>query len=209
MPVASPPHPAVFLDRDGTIVEDVDYLLRPDQLRLIPGAGAALRRINQAGWRAVVVTNQSVVARGMASEKDLAAVHDRLRAMLAAEGARLDGIYYCPHHPDAGDGPYRRACDCRKPLPGLLQQAARELDLDLAASAMIGDGLRDLEAGAAAGCGMLILVRTGHGAAEESAVRAARLHKPAHICDDLAAAVDDLLSASKATARPDAARRQS
>lgn len=191
------PKPAVFLDRDGTINEDVDFLIRPDQLRLIAGVPTALRSLNQAGWPIVIITNQSMVARGMASERDLALVHDRLRAMLASHGIHLDGIYYCPHHPEIGEAPYRRVCDCRKPLPGLLRQAARELNLDLAASAMIGDSLRDLEAGAAAGCGTLILVRTGHGTDEEAAVRAATLSRPVRIESDLPTAVDYLLSAHK------------
>ena len=160
--------PAAFLDRDGAIVEEVDYLTRPEQLRLIPGAGAAIRRLNERGLAVVIVTNQSAVARGLLSEDGLAAVHARLREMLAAEGAHVDGIYYCPHLPDGDSPPYNRICDCRKPAPGMLLQAARKLHLDLDASAMIGDSRRDLEAGAAAGCGTLILVRTGHGAAEAS-----------------------------------------
>lgn len=194
----TPPHPAVFLDRDGTLIEDVDYLVDASQVRLIPSAPTALRRLNQAGLPVVVVTNQSAVARGLATERDVAAVHDHLRALLAARGAHLDGIYYCPHHPEIGEAPYRRPCDCRKPLPGLLQQAARELNLDLAASVMIGDSLRDLEAGAAAGCGRLILVRTGHGAAEEAAVKAAHFQGLVWICDDLGEAIGHLLSSARA-----------
>jgi len=169
-PEAPPGHgrPAVFLDRDGTIIEDVDYLTRPDQLRLIPGAAAAIRQFNERNIPVVVVTNQSAVARGMLSEAGLAEIHERLRSMLAAEGARLDAIYYCPHHPDGSQAAYRRTCECRKPKAGMLLQAARDLNIDLTASIMIGDGLRDLEAGAAAGCRTLILVRTGHGAQEET-----------------------------------------
>jgi D-glycero-D-manno-heptose 1,7-bisphosphate phosphatase len=194
-----PPGPikaAVFLDRDGTIIEDADYLVHPDQVRMIPGAAEALRRLNDLRIPVVIVTNQSAVARGMASEIDVTAVNDRLRVLLAAAGAHLDGIYYCPHHPEIGVSPYRRSCDCRKPLPGLLQRAARELGLDLPASAMIGDSLRDLEAGAAAGCATLMLVRTGHGAKDEAKARAARFSAPAAICDDLATAVDQFLSRS-------------
>lgn len=191
-----PPHPrpAVFLDRDGTLVEEVDYLIDPGQVRLIPGAAAAVRRLNQAGWPVVIVTNQSMIARGMANERQLGRIHARLAELLNAEGARLDGIYYCPHHPELGEPPYRAACDCRKPLPGLLRQAARELDLDLAQSAMIGDSLRDLAAGQAAGCRQLVLVRTGHGRAEETKVREADLGISAAICDDFAAAVVHLMS---------------
>jgi D-glycero-D-manno-heptose 1,7-bisphosphate phosphatase len=191
-----PPHPrpAIYLDRDGTLVEEVDYRVDPGQVRRIPGAAAAVRRLNQAGWPVVIVTNQSMIARGMANERQLVRIHARLTELLSAEGARLDGIYYCPHHPELGEPPYRAACDCRKPLPGLLRQAARELDLDLAQSAMIGDSLRDLAAGQAAGCRQLVLVRTGHGRAEETKVREADLGISAAICDDFAAAVVHLLS---------------
>lgn len=192
-----PGQPAVFLDRDGTLVEEVDYLVDPGQLRLIPGAAAAVRRLNEAGLPVILVTNQSMIARGMASETQLAAVHDRLTALLLAEGARLDRIYYCPHHPDIGQPPYRGVCECRKPLPGLLHQAARELSLDLSRSAMIGDSLRDMEAGNAAGCATLILVRTGYGQAEEASARAAKLRQAVAVHDDLAAAVDHLLSQGK------------
>ncbi|HEY4134066.1 MAG TPA: D-glycero-beta-D-manno-heptose 1,7-bisphosphate 7-phosphatase [Alphaproteobacteria bacterium] len=185
----SPLRPAVFLDRDGTIVEDVDYLTRPEQLRLIPGAAAAIRTLNARAVPVVVVTNQSAVARGLLSEDELAAVHGELRARLAAEGARLDAIYYCPHHPE-GSGAYRRDCDCRKPMPGMLRQAARDLGLDLAASAMVGDSVRDLEAGAAAGCRTLILVRTGHGADEEKHLNKSAMQ--AAVAPDLSAALDYL-----------------
>lgn len=194
--------PAVFLDRDGTLVEEMEFLVDPDKLRLFPGAAAAVRRLNDAGLPVVIVTNQSMIARGLASEQQLALIHERLTTMLKAAGAHLDGIYYCPHHPDVGEPPYRGPCDCRKPLPGLLYQAAGDLGLDLAQSAMIGDTLRDLEAGAAAGCRTLILVRTGHGAAEEAMTRAAKLGSPALVCDDLVAAVDRILSQEKPANQP-------
>lgn len=176
--------PAVFLDRDGTIVEDVDYLTRSDQLRLIPRAAAAIRSINQMGYAAVIVTNQSAVARGMLSESALAEVHDRLRDMLAAEGAHIDGIYYCPHLPDGPVAQYAQRCDCRKPAPGMLLQAARDLGIDLPASVMIGDSLRDLEAGKAAGCATLILVKTGQGPSAAAAAETGTL-----IAEDLAQAL--------------------
>lgn len=186
--------PAVFLDRDGTLIDEMEFLVDPDRLRLIPGAAAAVRRLNQAQLPVVIISNQSMIARGLASERQLGLVHERLTAALAAEGAHLDGIYYCPHHPDIGEPPYRASCDCRKPLPGLLYQAAHDLDLDLEQSTMIGDSLRDLEAGAAAGCRTLILVRTGHGTAQEAMTMTARLEPSPLICDDLASAVDHLLS---------------
>lgn len=157
---------AVFLDRDGTLVDELGFLARPEDLRLLPGAAEGVRLLNRAGWRAVVVTNQSGIARGLFGERELAAVHARLEAELARAGARLDGIFHCPHHPAEGTPPLRQVCTCRKPEPGLLLTAARELELDLGASWMVGDSLRDLEAGARAGLAGAILVLTGKGAAE-------------------------------------------
>ncbi|MEK7374927.1 MAG: HAD family hydrolase, partial [Thermodesulfobacteriota bacterium] len=138
---------AVFLDRDGTINEEVGYLDRIEKLRLIPGAAEAIRLINESGMKAIVVTNQSGVARKFFDEASVDEVHARLRDMLRAEGAFLDGVYYCPHHPTEGRGDYLRTCDCRKPAPGLLLRAAEELQLDLARSYMVGDTLKDIEAG--------------------------------------------------------------
>jgi D-glycero-D-manno-heptose 1,7-bisphosphate phosphatase len=153
---------AVFLDRDGTINEEVGYLDRIEKLRLIPGAAEAIRLINESGMKAIVVTNQSGVARGILAESFVAEIHARLRKMLRAEGAFLDGVYYCPHHPSEGLGDYLRTCDCRKPAPGLLLRAAEELQLDLTRSYMVGDTLKDIEAGTRAGV-KGILVRTGYG----------------------------------------------
>lgn len=154
--------PAVFLDRDGTINVEVDYLRRVEDLVLIPGAGRAIARLNRAGYPVIAVTNQSGIARGLLDEPTLKRIHDRLEELLAADGAHLDAIYFCPHHPDHGDVPYRRNCDCRKPAPGLLLRAAEELGLELAGSWVVGDSLRDLEAGRAAGASG-ILVETGKG----------------------------------------------
>lgn len=121
-----------------------------------------MARLNRAGWAVVVVTNQSGVARGRFTEADVAAVHAHLAELLAGYGARIDAFHYCPHHPEADRVEYRRPCECRKPRPGLLLQAAAGLGLDLAASWMIGDRVSDLEAGAAAGC-RTVLVRSGYG----------------------------------------------
>ena len=156
---------AVFLDRDGTINEEVGYLDHPEKLRLIPGVAGAIRRLNTAGFKTVVVTNQSGVARGFFDEGVVAAIHARLEELLRAEGALIDGFYFCPHHPTAGKGDYLRACPCRKPEPGLLLQAIAELQLDPLRSFMIGDTLKDIEAGARAGI-RGILVRTGYGEQE-------------------------------------------
>jgi D-glycero-D-manno-heptose 1,7-bisphosphate phosphatase len=157
---------AVFLDRDGTINEEIGYMDRMEKLRLIPGAAEAIRLINATGMKTVVVTNQSGVARGIFTESFVAETHARLGEMLRAEGASLDGIYFCPHHPTEGRGDYLRVCECRKPAPGLLFRAAAELDLDPARSYMVGDTLKDIEAGRRAGA-QGILVRTGYG--EEAA----------------------------------------
>ena len=156
--------PALFLDRDGVLIEEVEYLARLELVKLIPGAAAVVRRANGAGCRVVVVSNQSGVARGLFPESFLADVHREIaRQLLDEAGATIDGFNYCPHHPTAGQGSYRIDCDCRKPKPGMLLRAASELGIDLAQSWMIGDRRTDLEAGAAAGC-RTILVQTGYGA---------------------------------------------
>ena len=156
---------AVFLDRDGTLIDELGFLASAGGLRLLAGAAEGVRLLNQAGLAVVVVTNQSGIARGLFGEADLAAVHARLRDELARSGARLDAILHCPHHPDFG-APEQRACACRKPEPGLLLEAARRLELDLPSSWTVGDSARDLEAGRRAGLAGLILVATGKGAAE-------------------------------------------
>ena len=135
---------ALFLDRDGTLIVDVGYPKDPADVEAIPGAFEALCRL-QENWALVVVSNQSGIGRGMITEAQAKAVHERFVALFAAEGVRFSGSYYCPHAPEA-------ACACRKPAPGLLHDAARELDLDLAQSVMLGDKPSDLEAGRAAGC---------------------------------------------------------
>ena len=156
---------AVFLDRDGTILDEDGYLGDPDGVRLLPGAGEAIHRFNRAGLLVIVVTNQSGIARGLLSEADLAAVHHRMEALLADAGARVDGSFHCPHHPELGPPDLRRACDCRKPAPGMILRAIEEHGIDPSRSALIGDAERDLEAGRRAGVPRLVLVTTGKGAA--------------------------------------------
>lgn len=157
---------AIFLDRDGTLVDELGFLRRPEDLRLLPRAAQGVRAFNSAGWRAIVVTNQSGLARGLFTPADLAAVHARLEEELAREGARLDAILHCPHHPDEGAPPLRAPCACRKPEPGLMLEAAERFGLELGACWIVGDSLRDLEAGKRAGLAGELLVLTGKGPEE-------------------------------------------
>lgn len=143
---------AVFLDKDGTLVENVPYNVDPGKIRLAPGAVEGLQLLHAAGYRLIVVSNQSGVARGFFPEEALAQVETRLRSLLACAGLPLVGFYYCPHHPLGVVAPYARYCACRKPRPGMLLRAGCEHGLDLAASWMVGDILDDIEAGRRAGC---------------------------------------------------------
>ncbi len=148
---------AVFLDKDGTLVEDVPYNVNPELIVLAPGAGESLRLLHQQGFQVIVISNQSGVARGYFSELDLAPVEQYLRYQLAAYGVPLTGFYYCPHHPDGIVEPYAIACSCRKPQPGLIIKASVDLEIDLSQSWFIGDILHDVEAGRAAGCRTLLI----------------------------------------------------
>ena len=183
-----PLKPAVFLDRDGVINEETGYIDHLDRFVLLPGVGRAIRRLNEAGLSVAAASNQSGLARGCFPEELLEAVHDKMRRELAAAGAHLDGIYICPHHPEARVARYRADCDCRKPKPGLLLRAARDLHLDLARSWMVGDRWTDLRCGAAVGA-RTILVRSGYGRDEERCIGPNESLQPDHIADDLAAAV--------------------
>jgi D-glycero-D-manno-heptose 1,7-bisphosphate phosphatase len=180
---------AVFLDRDGTVIEEVGYLSDLKQLRLIPGAAASIKRLNEAGLKVVLVTNQSGVARGYFTEAFVSETHELLGKMLGLEDARLDGIYYCPHHPKAGDSPYMAACDCRKPGTGMLEQAARELGIDVKASFVVGDKWSDVELGQRAGAHS-ILVRSGYAPDDPGNARPARLSDPEFIAETLTEAAD-------------------
>lgn len=145
------PRPAVFLDRDGTLTEPRHYPSRTEDLVLRPGIGPPLRALRNAGFALVVVTNQSGLARGLIAAAAIAPMHRRLRELLAHHRVELDGIYHCPHHPGGTVPRFTITCVCRKPAPGMLLRAARDLDRDLAASWMIGDSGRDIEAGHRAG----------------------------------------------------------
>ncbi|MCG3188356.1 MAG: D-glycero-beta-D-manno-heptose-1,7-bisphosphate 7-phosphatase [Burkholderiaceae bacterium] len=152
---------AVFLDRDGVITVDRGYTHRVEDFELVPGSAQALALLQRAGWRLVVVTNQSGIARGLYTSEDYERFTAHMRAALASEGVRFDAVLHCPHLPDATVASYRQACDCRKPAPGMLLRAAREWSIDLPASAMIGDRLSDVQAGRSAGVGRCLLVRSG------------------------------------------------
>jgi len=184
--------PAIFLDRDGTINEQMGYINHLSRFHLLPGVGEAIRRLNEHDLPVVVVTNQSGLARGYFPESLLDAVHAEMHRLLALAGARLDGLYVCPHHPEAKDERYRLNCSCRKPKTGLLEQAARELGLDLARSYMVGDRWSDLRCGAAAGATSL-LVLTGYGRGDLCYIGPGQAIQPAHVAEDLAAAVQWIL----------------
>jgi D-glycero-D-manno-heptose 1,7-bisphosphate phosphatase len=159
---------AVFLDRDGTLVEEAGYLDRLDRLVFFPYSVDAVRVLNQAGFAVVIVTNQAGIARGIVRESFVAEAHRAIAEKLAAGGARIDAFYYCPHYPTGVVEQYRRACDCRKPQPGLLHRAAADLAIDLARSFVVGDRWHDIAAGRAVGA-RTVLVRTGLGRSDESA----------------------------------------
>ena len=137
--------PAVFLDRDGTLICEVGHLYRRDQIEILPRVAEAIRLLRAGGFCLVVVTNQSAVARGLLTEEELGRIHDEMTARLEKEGAYLDGIYYCPHHPTEGNGVYRCACDCRKPSTGMIVKAAADLAVDLSRSYVVGDQDIDME----------------------------------------------------------------
>ncbi len=186
--------PAVFLDRDGVLIRDVDFLTRREQVEVAAGAPAALQRLRRAGFALVVVTNQPVVARGLLTEDEVRALQVFIEKRLRESGGGdLDGFYFCPHHPSADLVSYRAACECRKPRPGMLRRAGRELEIDVSKSFMIGDRPSDVEAGRRAGC-RTVLVQTGrHAAAPIQSPDGPFDPVPDHVCADLATAVDWVL----------------
>ena len=157
----------MFLDRDGTLLATDDFLGDPAGVVLVPGAGEALRRLGTIGYQRIVVSNQSGVARGLFTEEAYGRVEAAVLAAVRAADGEIEGSYACFHLPGAADPRYAKECDCRKPRPGLLVRAARERGVTLNRSVAVGDAVRDLEAGRAAGCGLCVLVRTGKGAASE------------------------------------------
>jgi D-glycero-D-manno-heptose 1,7-bisphosphate phosphatase len=179
---------AVFMDRDGTINVEVQYLHKVEEFEFIAGVPEALKRLKEAGFLLVVVTNQSGIGRGHYDEAALDSIHEHMHEELAGYGAAIDACYFCPHHPEHAKGHYLQECACRKPLPGMLQQAAADLDIDLSQSYMVGDKLGDIEAGINAGCTSL-MVLTGYGAGH-----AERRPEGVEIYPDLPAAAEAILA---------------
>lgn len=161
---------AVFIDRDGTLIEEAGYLSRLERLTFFPYSIDAVRQLNRGDFTVVVITNQAGIARGIVTEDFVATTHGYISERLAAGGARIDGYYHCPHHPQGVVEALRLTCECRKPQPGLLRRAAGDLDIDLTRSYTVGDRWQDLEAGRSAGTAT-VLVRTGYGASDERAPR--------------------------------------
>lgn len=177
------PQRAVFIDRDGTIVEETHYLHRPEDVIIVKGAAAALKKLRRAGYLIFIITNQAGIGRGYYTEADMQRVHRHLLGVLGNDGATVDGVYFCPHHPDD-------RCNCRKPSPKFLFDAAAQFNIRLADSFMIGDRIGDLDAGHRAGA-RSILVRTGYGVDE---IKKAGDKLPAnHVAKDLPAAINWIL----------------
>ncbi len=192
-------HRAVFLDRDGTINEEVGYLDDLAKLKIIPAAFEAVRLINAAKMKAVVITNQAGVARGLFSEDFVKTANKFLHAEFLKENALIDAFYYCPHHPTEGIGSYRRECDCRKPAAGMLIQAAQEMNIDLTRSYIIGDRYNDMEAGKRAQV-KCVLVKTGFGQSvlqDDGPDKLTAYNQPDFIAADILEAVRWILRENK------------
>lgn len=185
--------PAVFIDRDGTLIDEVGYVNHTDRIRWLPGAAEAVRRLNERGFLALMVTNQSGVANRILDIPLLDEIHRLVAGHLREKGAHLDGVYFCPHHPDAADPEFRVDCDCRKPRAGMLLRAEKEHGIDLSRSYMVGDSSHDMGAAREAGV-TPILVLTGYGRGELHYRVRPRGLDPAFVAEDLAAAVEWILS---------------
>lgn len=190
---------AVFLDRDGTINEEVGYLVDLDQLKIIPSAYEAIGLINESGMEVVVISNQAGVARGLFTEEFVQKTNEHLRTILLEKNVRIDHFYFCPHHPTEGEEPYRQVCDCRKPAPGLFLRASRELNINLEASYFVGDRFLDMEAAKNAGV-KGVLVKTGYGKdllQDVGPDKAGPGNKPDFIAEDILGAVKWILKDRK------------
>lgn len=184
--------PAVFLDRDGTLNEEVGYVNHPARFQLYPWAAEAVALLNQARFRTVVLTNQSGVARGYFSEDLVGAIHEKLRQEISSGGGRLDAIYYCPHHPEGKVEAYRRECRCRKPDTGMIERATAELDLDLSRSFVVGDRFLEVEMARRAGLRCAFLL-SGYGLGEYEYNRHAWTHSPWIVAPNLLDAAREIV----------------
>jgi len=193
---------AVFIDRDGTMSEEVGYINHSSRFRLFPYTAAAIKHLNKSGWLAIVVTNQAGVARGYFSEDMIDTVHAQMTKDVTANGGRIDAIYYCAHHPSVGEPPYRVACDCRKPLPGLINRAAAEFDVDLKSSWMIGDRYSDVELARNAGVKSMFVL-SGYGRGEWEHQRTTWSAQPDLVAENLLEAVQMIVSTEGAQANID------
>ena len=187
---------AVFIDRDGTLSEEVGYINHPERFRLFPYAGQAIRHLNENGWLAIVTTNQAGVARGYFDEQMIETVHQGMEKELAKENARLDAIYYCAHHPSVGEPPYRLDCDCRKPKPGLVTRAATDFDIDLENSWMVGDRYSDIQLARNAGV-KSAFVLSGYGRGEWEHQRESWTEQPDMVGNDLLEVVLNIVQGDK------------
>jgi D-glycero-D-manno-heptose 1,7-bisphosphate phosphatase len=183
---------AVFLDRDGTIIEHVDYVYDCSQVKLIPRASEAIRLLNESGFRVIIITNQPGVARGYFTEETVKEINKYIQECLAKQGARIDKAYYCPHHTEGTIEEYAKECDCRKPKPGMIERAVREVGIDLEGSFVIGDRNIDVEAGDRAGCKTILLTGKDHLNNEEEITTIAD-----YIAPDLYEAVEWLMEFSR------------
>jgi D-glycero-D-manno-heptose 1,7-bisphosphate phosphatase len=179
---------AIFLDRDKTLIEDPGYIASPQAVQLLPGVGPPLRQLSAAGFNLIVVTNQSAIARGKVTEAGLEEIHAELQRQLLQHAVKLDAIYYCPYHPDGTVPPFNREHEERKPAPGMLLRAAREMNLSLGDSWMIGDRLRDIEAGQRAGCRTILVP------SDEDQEQASVSIQPDHVAASLEAAAAIVLN---------------
>lgn len=176
--------PALFIDRDGTLSEEVGYVNHPSRFRVFPYSAEAIKLLNDNGWLAIVVTNQAGVARGYFAEEIITQVHERLRADLEKSAAKLDAIYYCAHHPSVGEPPYRLDCDCRKPRTGLIDRATADFEIDLQRSWMVGDRYGDIELAQNAGLHSAFVL-SGYGRGEWEFQRATWKLEPDLVAENL------------------------
>jgi D-glycero-D-manno-heptose 1,7-bisphosphate phosphatase len=194
------PRPAIFIDRDGTINEDIGYASHPDEIVIYSFAAEAIRLAGDAGFKVIIVTNQSGIARGLYDEAMLATIHEKLIGELQREGAQIDAIYYCPHHPRIGNESYKKDCACRKPQIGMLERAAREHHINLEKSFVIGDKASDINLATNAGA-RGVLVMTGYGGHTLANMERFPCY-PAIVAEDLLEAVQLILSGFSSEARP-------